>query len=611
MKIFTLCCREALLSFAMTFLIFGNTEAKQKEWWETTTIYQVYPRSFKDSDGDGIGDLNGIYEKLDYIKDLGMEIIWIQPFYRSPMDDLGYDVANFNEIEPMFGTMEDFKRLVAGIHDRGMKVMLDMTPNHVSDQHEWFNLSVNKVEPYKDYFIWRDSKGIDEKTKKQIPPNNWLSVFGGSGWTWNEKRQQFYFRQFSAKQPDLNVRNPKVRQALDDVFVYWMDLGVDGFRVDAIRHLIESDNFMDEPYVSKELEGSILYDSMEHIYTRDQEDTYTVVHEWRQLMDEYSLRDNKTRIMVTEAYCDEPELVKYFGNDTYKKTHFPFYFGFVKLNRSSSAKELDQKTHAMIDLMPPEIGVANWVLSNHDNSRLASRMSPAIVDAMNMFELLLPGVASVYYGDEIGMTDSIVRQDQSRDPQNAGTTDLSLKRDPERAPMQWDDSNNAGFTTNKTAWLPLSPDYYYRNVKKQLADPNSHLNIFKRIMGLRQSAVIQNGLLQTCVLSDWVYMYTRKLDGEPTVGVIVNLGSESEPACAKDCVQYFDLPDVMHVHTGSINSGYKPGDEFALNSDSQCSILRPKAGVVLTSGKSSAAKPTSIFLSSFSIILILVLCLFR
>ncbi|CAH0775248.1 unnamed protein product [Bemisia tabaci] len=604
--------RSTILLGAFTLWLFVAAERvqeKEKEWWETTTIYQIYPRSFMDSNGDGIGDLNGIYEKLDYIKGIGIETVWIQPFYKSPMADFGYDVSDFREIEPMFGTMHDFKKLIAGIHERGMKLVMDLVPNHVSDDSEWFKKSVNREDPYTDFFLWKDSKGFNDVTKRRMPPNNWLSIFGGSAWEWNDKRKQFYYKQFSKRQPDLNFRNPEVQKAMKDVMRFWLDLGVDGFRIDAIKHLVERADFKDEPYLLPELEGSPSYDSQDHIYTVDQEETYEIMHDWRLLVDEYKAQDGKTRILCTEAYTSLDMLLKYFGNSTYKSAHFPFYFGFVEFNYQQNAADLNEKIHQFMDEMPKH-GVANWVVSNHDNPRLASRTAPEFADAMNILQLLLPGVASVYYGDEIGMSNALVRKDQTKDPNNGGggRTDT---RDAERSPMQWDNTMNAGFTRHKVPWLPINADYWYNNVRTQEHTPRSHLNVFKQVMKLRNTKVIKNGDIDTCILNDWMYLYVRKLEGEPTVAVIVNLGSESEQACAQDCLKY--LPDVMDVYTSSVNSAYLPGDKFATTytAKSFCSVLRPKAAVVLTSDPiDTHSSATSIVSYSFTVIISLIIALF-
>ncbi|XP_072156084.1 maltase A3 [Bemisia tabaci] len=590
-----------------------HAQRSEKDWWKTTTIYQIYPRSFKDSNGDGVGDINGIYEKLDYIKDMGIETIWIQPFYRSPMADLGYDVSDFREIDPIFGTMEHFKRLLKEIHSREMKLLLDMVPNHVSDESEWFKKSIEREEPYTDFFVWQNMNGTDDDGKP-IPPNNWRSVFGGSAWQWNAERRQFYLRQFSARQPDLNFRNPNVREAFKEVMRFWLDLGVDGFRIDAVMFLVEAAHLEDEPFYSLSKQSHSLGDSypypypypspygedeyskMNHIYTINQPETYEITHEWRVFLDEYSSKNNKTIIMCSEAYTDMGHLMKYFGNDTHRSVHFPFYFGLVGINYQTSAVKMNELVHAFTDSMPPH-GVANWVMSNHDNSRVASRLGRMFVDGMNMVCLLLPGVASVYYGDELGMEDAPVRWDQRQDPNNGGggRTDL---RDAYRAPMQWDDSTNSGFTINSRPWLPLHPDYVYKNVAAQLKESESHLKIFKRLMELRKSPIIKDGELDTCPLSKWVFMYVRKLEGHPLVLVVVNMGSETESVCAKICSDY--LPDVMKVHTASVNSGYRIGDDFNVvySRSTFCSRLRPKAGVVLTDSGSISSAPYSLSFSS-------------
>ncbi|CAH0386141.1 unnamed protein product [Bemisia tabaci] len=261
----------------------------QLEWWETTLLYQIYPRSFKDSNADGIGDLKGICEKLDYVKSIGVDAIWIQPFYKSPMFDMGYDVEDYKAVDPTFGTIEDFKELQKAVKDRGMKLILDYVPNHTSDKCEWFKLSERRIEPYTDYYIWKDPKRIND-THTTVP-NNWKSIFPGSMWTWSDIRKQYYLHQFSAQQPDLNYRNPKVKKEMEGVLRFWLDLGADGFRVDAVSHLYEAAHFMDEP-------PSLNWDTF-RIYTFEQPECVDLVKEWRAVLDEYSKKDGKPSLIIT------------------------------------------------------------------------------------------------------------------------------------------------------------------------------------------------------------------------------------------------------------------------------------------------------------------------
>nr|XP_018901575.1 PREDICTED: maltase A3-like [Bemisia tabaci] len=420
-----------------------------------------------------------------------------------------------------------------------------------------------------------------------------LSVFGGTAWRWNEKRQQFYYGGFSPGQPELNLRDPNVLDALKDVIRFWLDFGVDGFRVDAVPFFYEDEQLRDNPWVSPSKENSTDFNDQNRIHNFKHPDNHQLIHQWRLLMDEYSARDNKQRLMTIEAYESPEELQQYFGNATYKMSHFPLYFGLVTINSTSDVTFLDEIIHDFIDKMPPH-GIPSWVASNHDNSRLASRVDSEFAEAMLMVQLLLPGVGGIYYGEEIRMRDIYVRPDQKKDLTFTNHPAWGhLTRDLCRGPMQWDQSINAGFSTSKTPWLPVNADYWRNNVANQLADPRSTLNTVKRLLRLKKSPVIESGKLKTCKVSKWLYMFTRDLEGEPPVVVIINLGTEVEPMCLNECNH--SLHGIMEVHTASPNSGFSIGDPVEILSGnlSQCSALRPKAGVVLTSpGAFSAGHET-------------------
>nr|XP_018902898.1 PREDICTED: alpha-glucosidase-like [Bemisia tabaci] len=592
---------------AILMFVLSIVEVESKHWFENTVIYQIYPRSFKDSDGDGTGDFRGIQEKLDYLHEVGFDLLWIQPFFKSPMVDFGYDIADYRQTEPVFGTLEDLKNLIDAIHIRGMRVIIDFIPNHTSDESEWFKKSLNREDPYTDFYVWKDSKPHAPGTPP-VPPNNWLSLFGGSAWQWHEKRQQFYYRMFSPGQPDLNYRNPKVKEAMKDVIRFWLDFGVDGFRVDAVPVLFEDEELRNNPYVSSRVENSTDFGDQIPVYTFQRPENFELLHQWRLLIDDYSSRDGRKRLMTVEAYEPAEDLQRYFGNTTHRIAHFPLYFEFVNVNYLSDSNFLDKAIHAFIDKMPPH-GIPSWVASNHDNSRLASRVDPEFAEAMLMVQLLLPGVAGIYYGEEIRMKDIYIRPDQKKDfVFTFHPTQAHFTRDVCRGPMQWDDSLNAGFSTSKTPWLPVNPDYWRNNVKKQLSKPRSTLNMVKRLLKLKKSPTIESGDLKTCKVSQWVYMFTRELKDEPPVVVILNLGTEMEPMCLNECKHF--LQGIMKVHTASANSGYKSGDAVTILHDdsSQCSTLRPKAGLVLTSSDAiSASRGTRV---SLPLLISLMLILF-
>ncbi|KAL1449503.1 hypothetical protein WDU94_002005 [Cyamophila willieti] len=310
-----------LLLLAATLGSSSGKRLTPLDWWQTEVIYQIYPRSFKDINGDGVGDLKGIISKLGYLKGLGVNVIWLSPIFKSPMVDFGYDISDFRDIEPIFGTITDFKNLLADMKKLGMKMILDFVPNHTSDQHVWFQKSVAKVPNYADYFVWKDAKRINGV---RHPPNNWLSCFGGSAWTWNEQRQQYYFHAFAPQQPDLNFRNPNVIGELESILRYWLDHGVDGFRFDSVPFLVEHGSFPDEPPSGNTDFEPMDHDYLSHNYTMDQPETYEIIYRIRKLLDSYKLMDGRTRIFITECYSlSVSGLMKYYGNNTVRGAHFP------------------------------------------------------------------------------------------------------------------------------------------------------------------------------------------------------------------------------------------------------------------------------------------------
>ncbi|CAH0392755.1 unnamed protein product [Bemisia tabaci] len=587
-------------------VIIANSGADQTfrelDWWENTLIYQIYPRSFQDSNGDGYGDLNGITERLDYVKEIGVETVWIQPIYKSPMTDLGYDVADYRAIDPLFGNMDDFKKLLKGIHDRGMKLILDFVPNHTSDLSEWFKLSVQRVEPYTDFYVWRDAKKINDTHSTY--PNNWRSVFGGSAWKWNEQRKQYYLHQFTEGQVELDFRNPRVRTEIENVLKFWLDLGVDGFRVDALGYVYEEEHFLDEPFVREARGDETDYVTLDHIYTISQPENSGLVKSWRAMLDDYSKKDGQTRLLCIEDYGWPILLRSHLGNETIPGAQISFYVRLAWMDFEANAPELDIWIHNMTDVFPaPNY---NWVLDNHDNNRVSSRYQPESVDAWNMLALLLPGVASIYYGSELGMQDIKPRKEQRQDPGNQGNGRTGT-RDGPRGPMMWDDTRNAGFTTAKKPWLPVNPNYWETNVEAQRRDHGSHLNIYKRLVALRRTHVIRYGDLNTYVPKDWVYMFTRSIDTEK-IAVLMNIGSETEEVCAKYSANH--LPEIMYVHTSSINSGLGIGDKVKTfdSDESKCIRMRPFSGLVLSSIAQSHNFASR---SSYSIIILLLVTCFK
>jgi alpha-glucosidase len=441
-------------------------------WWERGVIYQVYPRSFMDSDGDGVGDLPGITSRLDHLQWLGVDAVWISPIYPSPMKDFGYDVADYTGIHPLFGTLADFDELLREAHGRGLKVILDFVPNHSSDQHAWFAASrSSRDHPKRDWYIWRDP------APDGGPPNNWLSCFGGSAWEYDAHTGQYYYHAFLPEQPDLNWRNPEVVDAMLDVLRFWLDRGVDGFRVDVIWHLIKDAEFRDNPRNPEWREGMDPFQSLVPEQTTDRPEVHEVIACMRRLFNEYD-----ERVLIGEIYLPVERLVKYYGPDL-TGAHLPFNFQLVQAKWD--ARHIGRLV-AEYEAALPEGGWPNWVLGNHDQHRIASRVGPAQARVAAMLLLTLRGTPTLYYGDEIGMQDVPIPPERVQDPFEKNVPGMGLGRDPERTPMQWSAEPNAGFTTGEP-WLPVAEDFREVNVEAAKHDPRSILALNRRLLALRRA----------------------------------------------------------------------------------------------------------------------------
>jgi len=441
-------------------------------WWQREIIYQIYPRSFMDRNGDGIGDLPGLIDRLDHLVWLGVGAVWLSPIYPSPMADFGYDVADFTGIHPIFGTLGDFDRLIEETHARGLKLILDLVPNHSSDQHPWFIESrSSRSNARRDWYIWRDP------ARNGGPPNNWLSVFGGSGWQWDEATGQYYYHAFLKEQPDLNWRNPKVRDAMHDAMRFWLDRGVDGFRVDVIWHLIKDDRWRDNPLNPGFAPGMSPYNRLLPVYTADRPEVLDVVAGLRRVVDAYD-----ERVLIGEIYLPIERLVAYYGEDL-EGAHLPFNFQLIL--SAWDAQDIAALIREYEAALPPG-GWPNWVLGNHDNHRIASRVGPAQARVAAMLLLTLRGTPTMYYGDELGMPDVPIPPELVQDPYEKNVPGIGVGRDPARTPMPWNAARNGGFTTGKP-WLPLGDDVAQINVESERHDPTSILSLNRALIALRQS----------------------------------------------------------------------------------------------------------------------------
>ncbi|XP_055845472.1 maltase A2-like [Episyrphus balteatus] len=456
------------------------------DWWEDASFYQIYPRSWKDSDGNGIGDLNGITEKLDYLKEIGITATWLSPIFESPMVDNGYDISNFTRIEPLFGTMDDFDALVRKAKSIGVKVILDFVPNHSSDECEWFRKSVNREDGYDDFYVWADGKDDPKNPGKKLPPSNWLSVFEGSMWEWNEKRQQFYLHQFFKQQPEFNFRSPKVHKVMLEVLKFWLDKGVDGFRIDAVPHMYER-MFENGTYPDEKLSGnsdnpnSQYY--LEHKHTQEQYETVELLYEWREFLDEYKRKNGgDTRILLAEAYASMKSIRQYFGNGTHYGAHLPFNFNMMSVREFSNARDFETYAKNWTDVMWKTHKMANWVNGNHDIPRLSTRVGKDKNDLVNVLTAALPGATVTYYGEEIGMANSAIVCPNCYEGE---------ERKFVRSPFQWNDGVSAGFSTSNNTWLPVADNYKKVNVKLQRGVARSSLNVFKNVHRHKHTAAFK------------------------------------------------------------------------------------------------------------------------
>lgn len=491
-------------------------------WWQTGIIYQIYPRSFQDSDADGVGDLNGIRQRLDYLQSLHVDAIWISPIFPSPMHDFGYDVADYTGIHPLFGTLDDFDRLLAEAHARGLRVMLDLVPNHTSDEHPWFIESrSSRDNPKRDYYLWRDPAPGDGPPETRLP-NNWQTHFGGDAWTYDARTGQFYMHQFHRSQPELNYRHPDVLPAMLDNMRFWLDRGVDGFRVDVIWLMLKDEQFRDEPPNPDAPPGARPFDRLRHIYTADVEGIHHIVRQMRAVLDEYD-----ERMMVGEIYLSLDRLMTYYGDGD--ECHMPFNFRLIGL--PWDARAIGDYVREYEAALPPG-GWPNWVLGNHDQHRIATRVGPAQARVAQMLLLTLRGTPTCYYGDEIGMEDVPIPYEECMDPaalQQPEAYEL-WGRDPERTPMQWDGSPNAGFTMpDARPWLPLAAGYRARNVAAQDGDTTSMLALFRQLTALRRAEpALNRGAIELIDVGvEDVLAYRRTHPGSDAFIVALNFGREA------------------------------------------------------------------------------------
>ncbi|HXL13793.1 MAG TPA: alpha-amylase family glycosyl hydrolase [Bradyrhizobium sp.] len=480
-------------------------------WWRHGIFYQIYPRSFQDSNADGVGDLVGIIERLPYLRALGVDAVWLSPIFPSPMADFGYDISDYTGIDPLFGTMAEFDALVEAAHASGLKVILDLVPNHTSDRHPWFIASRRSRDDLKrDWYIWRDPAGDGG------PPNNWLSEFGGSAWEHDAATGQYFYHAFLARQPDLNWRNPAVRQAIHDVMRFWLRKGVDGFRVDVIWHLIKDAAFRDNPPNPNFQPGRPRYESLWPLHSTDQAEVHEVIAEMRRVVDEFD-----SRVLIGEIYLPLERLVAYYGKNL-EGAHLPF--NFALLSAPWDARRIEKMIFEYESVLPAGAW-PNWVLGNHDRPRVASRVGGEQARVAVMLLLTLRGTPTLYYGDEIGMRQVAIAPDRVRDPFEKNVPGLGLGRDGCRTPMQWNATAYAGFST-APPWLPVADDFPHENVVNLDADSRSILSLYKALIVLRRKLpqLVSGDYVPFAAQGD-LLLYRRQSEDRAVV-IALNLGAE-------------------------------------------------------------------------------------
>ena len=494
-------------------------------WWQQGIIYHIYPRSFQDTDGDGVGDLPGITRRLDYLTWLGVDAIWISPIYPSPMADFGYDVSDYTDIHPLFGTMSDFEALIEAAHARGLRVILDLVPNHTSDQHPWFREArASRDNPKRDWYIWRDP------APDGGPPNNWLSKFGGVAWTYDDTTGQYYLHSFLPQQPDLNWHNPDVREAIFDVMRFWFEKGVDGFRVDVADHLLKDPWLRDNPPNPAWREGMDPLARFVEVYNKSFVENHRAARWLRAVADEYP-----DRVLIGEMYLPIPELVTYYGTPEAPEFHIPYNFALIE---SPWTPEAVRCAVDQFEARVPSWAWPNWVLGNHDRHRVATRVGPDQARVAMMLLLTLRGTPTIYYGDEIGMVNVPIPPDRVHDPVEKNMPGRGLGRDPERTPMQWDSGPNAGFCPpDVEPWLPVAEDASRCNVEAQRQEPTSMLSLTRALIRLRRtSPALTLGSYCPYEAPKELFAYHREADGD---AYLVALNFTAHPVAWK-------LPPAWH-----------------------------------------------------------------
>ncbi|HSX19272.1 MAG TPA: alpha-amylase family glycosyl hydrolase [Candidatus Saccharimonadales bacterium] len=481
-------------------------------WPQNSIIYHIYPRSFKDTNGDGIGDLQGIIDKIDYLTYLGVNAVWLSPIYKSPQKDFGYDVSDYKRVDKCYGTIKKFEELAEKLHKKNIRIMMDYVPNHTSSKHPWFEKSRSSRDNTKrNWYVWRNPK------KDGSPPNNWLSVFGGSAWQWDKKTKQYYLHTFDLNQPDLNWHNNDVEKHMLSVINYWLKRGADGFRVDAIYHLFKNQDFGDEPENPNYSTDSLPYYKLFHTKTYALPKTIELMRRISHL-----LKRSGGKFMVSEVHTGPEDLMKMYKNVDWRYFQ-PFNFSLIFLPWIAKT----QKEY--VDQYDRQIGKTYfpcYVSGNHDVKRAATRIGEKQSRNLAIMLLTLRGFSYIYSGDELAMTDTPIAKDKVMDTFELHSPGLGLGRDPQRTPMQWDTTKNAGFSTD-SPWLPVNKNYKKLNVQAQMQDKKSHLNLYKKLINLKKTspAIKEGEYIPLPMPAPNVYSYLRE-KGAQKVLVVVNFDNK-------------------------------------------------------------------------------------
>lgn len=519
--------------------------AAKPEWWKNAVIYEIYPRSFQDSNGDGIGDLKGITERLDYLKQLGVDAIWLTPCYPSPQVDFGYDISDYENIDPQYGTLADFDKLVSEAAKRHIRILMDMVMNHTSDKHKWFIESrSSRDNPYRDWYMWHDGKGETATDKGEVP-NNWQSDFGHSAWEWDSNTRQYYYHKFYIQQPDLNWNNPKVHQAFKDIVAFWLKRGVGGFRFDAITTLFEDPDLIDDDVLKDKDGKTFLNDygdvALNDTRTNNLPGVHPVMQEFRAFTDTFGSGGFPgTRVLIGETYLPNiAELAKQYGPADHPEFQLPMdtQLGFIN--------KLDVATfRAKLTDVETQIGsnTPMLVFDNHDNPRMDARYGDGVHDMD--FERVIStvlfasrGAALFYYGDEIGMkTTPPTRREDVKDPVGLTGWPKDKGRDGERTPMQWDTAAGAGFSTSANPWLPIPPTYATVNVQDEKGKPDSMLTWYETLIRLKKTnaAFAHGDDVMLDAQNTKVLSWMRQTTGAPTVVVTTNFTAQPQTVNLRD-----------------------------------------------------------------------------